>query len=431
MGGDQRTHPADASYRPLGGPEAWADVPVDDEAQARGAERLRAVRAEAPAWADLVTRGASLAAAHQSAALAGLYGGGRVDAMALFAGASPSTLEPDVAAHVRAGHDAVHIASRWAPGGLSADAIRRLHAVACAPQVTHRVDGAHDHVLGHGDYKHHPNHVAAGAGRWRPAVPVDGVRAETARLAEALGRDRAGKLAPVVGAAYALHALHHVRPFADGNGRVARVLACATLLDATGLPLLAFADDAGDYAGALAAAEDGNPAALVRFVEQRWTAAVELVDGLFAAGEAERADGPLPAWKRRAAAAERLAVLLPGAARAALGRHRDRRDLGWMSPLAGTDVVAVRAPPGPDTAGVGLRCPLPSGAVLDETLHVDAHPLACDDAVVVRASVACLVLELDPAALLPRPSDGVCSALDAWLDRVVTSLAVAVAAESD
>ena len=77
-----------------------------------------------------------------------------------------------------------------------------------------------------------PRTVAAdGAGR--PGRPGDG----RPRRPTCAARAFAG-LHPVVQAAYLLHALDHVQPFADGNGRVGRALAGGCLLRAAGIPYL-------------------------------------------------------------------------------------------------------------------------------------------------------------------------------------------------
>ena len=436
MGGDLRSSEADALYRPLGDLDAWAAVAVDAAAWDHGLRRMEALRTSAPDWADMVARGAVLAAAHQSGALAGLYPADRASALALLAGeATPSTVGgPEVGAHVRAGAAAMVVAG---DGGVSEAHLRRLHAIACAPQVTHAVDGSDDHVLGHGDYKHHPNSVPDPdrPGGWRAAAPVDDVRGETARLVGALASERLARLHPVVRAAFALHGVHHIRPFAAGNGRVARALAAAPLLETVGLPLLVLADQAADYRRALAAADDGDPARLVELVQRRCDEVVDLLTGL-AAGAAEEVGGggALQRWRRRSDAALRLRTSVAAGASRALDRHRARTDLGWLAPLEGAGVDAGRRPARVrplQAATVVVRAPLPSGASVDETLSIDGHPLDVDGAVVVSAALAELRLDLELTALVPEVSAPAAAALEAWLERVVTALAVRVAAEGD
>ena len=433
MGGDLRSSEADALYRPLGDLDAWAAASVDGAAWDHDLRRMEELRTGAPHWADMTAFGTLVAAAHQSAALAGLYPSDRSTAVALVAGeATPAALGDEIGAHVRAGVAALVAAT---DGGVSEERLRRLHAIACAPQVTHSVDGRDDHVLGHGDYKHHPNSVpdADRPGGWQAAAPVDDVRAETARLVEALAGDRLARLHPAVRGAFALHGVHHVRPFAAGNGRVGRVLASVPLLETVGLPLVVFADDAGPYRRALAAADEGDPAPLVDVVRRRCTDLVVLLTGLAArAAEDEEGCRPLQRWRQRADAAVRLHALVAAAAERVLDRHRARTDLGWLSPLDGADVAATPAVGGRphDAATVVVRVPLPSGRFVAETLSIDAHPLDVDSAVVVSAALAELRLDLELTALEPG-APAPATALEAWLERAVTALAVRVAAEGD
>lgn len=437
MGADQRSHPADALYRPLRGLEQWAAAPVDTPAWDKDLAGLDALRTQDPVWMDMVGRGALLAAAHQSGALASLYPDDRDLALALLSGEAPSSTigSSEAAAHVGAGYAALRLA---AEGGASERWFRRLHAVACAPQITHAVPGGaghQDHVLGHGDYKHHPNHVPDGSGGWLVTAPVDGVRAEMARLIDMLGSASFTGLHPVVRAAFSLHAVHHIRPFAAGNGRVARAVASAPLLAATSLPLLVFTDDAAECHDARMAAEHGDVAILVRFIQQRCARLVELLGDLADARATEPCEaGPIHQWRRQVDAAHQLHSLLVPAAERALDRHRARTDLGWLSNLAETTVmtdataVTGAAPAAPP---VVLSSPLPFGPPLEETLSIDAHPLSGDPIVVLSAEVAELSLDVDLAELLPQVSGSCAATLDAWLDRVVTSAAVSVAAQSN
>ncbi|MGH9282356.1 MAG: Fic family protein, partial [Acidimicrobiales bacterium] len=274
-GDDHVPDGVDDLYRPPRDADAWAAATVDGSTWEAVVGRHRHLTAGDPELAALAGQGARLAAAHQSGALAGLYEAPRLVALALLGSGSLACLrgdgdEPEVVGHVAAIHAALVAAERTGPDALgSEDWIRSTHALACAPQVTHPVltatGGTADHVLGHGDYKHHANHRHLGHGAWRAHAPVAAVRAELGRLAAGLAGEGT-HLHPVTRAAYALHGLHHVAPFAAGNGRVARVLASGFLLRAGAGPLLIFAADRARYDGALAAAADGHPAPLVDLV---------------------------------------------------------------------------------------------------------------------------------------------------------------------
>ena len=370
---------ADPLYRPLPPLARWTAARVDHAAWDGAVERIRRLRAEDPDWGDMVARGALLAAAYRSGALDGLYDADHEATLALVHGETlPATLAEPVGDHVRANYDALCLA---AGSGVSDASIRRIHEVASRPQLTHRVrvgEVLQDHVLGGGEYKHHPNHVLGADGRWQPTAPVAVVRAEMARVVEAATSATFGAVHPVARAAYLHDALLHVQPFADGNGRVARALAGACLLGAAGVPLLAV--------------EPGG--AGVGPVER---AVVALVDLLAGPGP----PGALHDWRRRAEGGRALRAALVPAVERALARHQTNR---WGADLSAATV----------TAGDEVTIVVPG--TVAERLTVDAHPL-----------------DGGPVAVVARKArlrhDTGSNGLDAWLDRVVSTLALRVAAE--
>jgi hypothetical protein len=107
------------------------------------------------------------------------------------------------------------------------------------------------------------------------------------------------------------------------------------------------------------------------------------------------------------------------AAEAALDRHRRRADLGWLSPL--TEAVV-------DPSLLVLRDP---STGVTETIEVDAHPLADERVVILRAPEAGRRLDVAPADVVPSPSGALAARLDGWLDRVVSTLALRAAAASE
>ncbi len=410
---------ADELYRPLDGVVQWAAAAV-------GAPAGPVARLGPPttAWAELLDRGALLAAAHQSGALDGMHDGDRRVALSLLRGLSPvAALPADVGDHVRANDAALRRVIGAGPAELASEPfIRDLHRVACRPQLTHPVrgeTGVHDHVLATGDFKHHPNHGRAASGGWVAHVPVADLAGEMGRFLESLGGDDFAALPPVARAAYAHHGLSHVAPFADGNGRVARALATAHLWPATGVPLLVFADQSQEYDHAVVAAAGGDAAALLGFLADRARDLVELLDGLRAAGPTTPEEGgALDRWQAGTEAAAAVATLLPGAVDRAITRHRRRSDLGWLSAL--TDATVEPGPP------LVIRDPITGVA---EQVDVDGHPVDGKGLLALRAREAGLTLEAPPAALLPSVSDAFGSQLDGWLDRAVSTLALRVAAE--
>ena len=455
------TDHADALYQPLVAPDRWqeASYAVDRSQWRAVIERMAALGEEATAWADMVGRGMVLMAAYRSGAMAGLYGCDDAVALGLLAGtATPSGCGPVAGPHVMANHAAVLIALAGAPAGpagpafspsgnsnpagavLSAPAgadyehwVRRIHAVACGPQVTHTVatgHGVHDHVLGHGDYKHHPNHVRTEAGRWRALVPVAGIGEEMANLVGWLASPAYAALHPVARAAYVLYALHHVGPFAAGNGRVARAMAGGQLLAAGSVPLVVPTDATVAYRGGLDTADDGAPGRLVRFVERRCANLVGLASALHDRPAGREEAAALDRWRARVGAAHRLQAMLPAAVEGALLRHRRRTDLGWMADLAAAAVECTGSgndAPRFEVAPLSIRVPLAGGTVVEELLVIDPHPVVGEgDVVVLRAPEAEVEIQVRPEEVAPQSDLG--RRVDELVERTVTALAVRAAA---
>jgi hypothetical protein len=346
-------------------------VPVDEPAWAAAVGRLEALDRDDPDRAAMLRRGALLAAAFQSAVLDGVIEADRGLADSLLAGrASLSSLDDEERDHVRANLDALQLARDVT---ISETSIRRLHAMACAPQLTHEVlvdDQVQDHVMAHGDYKHHPNHIRLDGGGWLATAPVALIRPEMARLVDLAGTQDFAELHPVLQAAWLHGALLHIQPFADGNGRVARALAGGVLLRAAGVPLVVH----------------DEPVEVLRAV-------VDVVDRMAAADT-----GALDAWRRRSASADDLRRQLVPALEAALRRPDPGRRANVSRATVGADLV-VRVP----------------GVDVDEVLVIDAHPL--DD-----GSVSVTAKEAGVRLVAGEP-------VEPWVERVVQVLALRVAAE--
>ena len=412
----------DLLYRPLEGPLDWtaASAAVDDGQWALAVAARSALASEAPAWSALAGRGTLVAGAYQSGGLAGLYTVGDPLARRLAAGvAAASDVGPRAAPHVRALAAAVRSAA--GPSVASGAGLCHLHATACHPQLHHSVQAGsgdwHDHVLGHGDLKHHANHRPVSAGGWVARAPVSAVVDETGRLAEWLGSWAYAGLHPAARAAYALHALSHVGPFAAGNGRVGRTIATAVLLDAAGLPLWVPAADGRAYRQAISAADDGDRTALVRFVVDQTTALAQLLTTLHAEAGGAEEQAALARWTAREDAARLLIEQAAAAAEKALARHQSRTDLGWLADLSGATVTAGDL--------IVLSAPVDGGGPVDETLAVDPHPLeGAADQVILRAREADLAL----TTTVEQMAAGGPPELPDMVERAVTALALRAAA---
>ncbi len=364
---------ADSLYRPLGFP---APAAVDDAGWAEAVRRLGAVRAQQPEWTAMVDRGMSLAAGYQSGALDGLYPIDWALVMALARGEATLASVGEVALpHVRANVAALRLATDV---DVSEESVRRIHGVACGPQLTHPVrvgDHVQDHVLAAGDYKHHPNH-RFDHGHWHPAAPVALVDAEMASFVERASAD----LHPVARATYLHDGLLHIAPFADGNGRVARALAGGCLMRAAAVPFLPAAGG-GVYESAMA-----------------------LIDVL----TAPPAESPaLDRWRVQEAAGDAARARLVTELTEALVRFGQRVDR--RADLSAAVVVGDRA--------IAIRVPAPA---VVETILVEAHRDEGDGPVLASAVEAALRTEVGAHVDLAR-----------WADRVVATLALRVAAELD
>jgi Fic family protein len=287
----------DALYQGLPPFAAWAgaSIPTDlwQQAGAILAERKASVPPDI--LAELVEQ-AMRTAAIDTGAIEGLYEVDRGFTFSVAAMASAWQAEiteekgPDVAALVLAQRRAYDLAldAATAETPLSEAWIRRLHEVVCAAQHAYPVrtsQGPQFHELPKSTYKRYPNHIRKADGREHAFSPVTDTPAEMHRFVEVLRSKEFQDAHPVIQAAYAHYALATIHPFADGNGRVARVLASVYLLRATSLPLVIWADQKADYLDALAAADEGRSQRFVDFVlSQAVDLQREIADRLSTAG---------------------------------------------------------------------------------------------------------------------------------------------------
>jgi hypothetical protein len=364
---------------------------VDEAAWAEAVGALAQLQQDHPEWTVMVTRGVLVATAYQSPALDGLYPADPEVGLALLRGEPAFASVGDIAGpHLRANFEALLVAIGT---GVSEDGIRRIHEVACRPQLHHpvEVDGhLQDHVLAAGDYKHHPNHVRTADGGWRATAPVAQLESEMAQIVATANSPEFAGLHLAVQAAYLNHALLHVQPFADGNGRVGRALAGAILLRSGCPPVYLMADDVDAYLDAR------TPAETVAVVQRA-------VSGVARTLASFDHDGPLVTrWRKQEAAGRALQEKLAAGVVAALKRHA--ADPSRRADLSGAAVEL----------GAAITIRVPSAGV-EEVITVDAHPLD-DGALTAMAREAGLRFK-SRAKIAP------------WLDRVVSTLALRTAAE--
>lgn len=126
---------------------------------------------------------------------------------------------------------------------------------------------------GGGRYKTVPNMIGKSA--HVPLPPWDTAQA----MDELAGWLQAGTGEPVLDAAVVHAWLTHIHPFADGNGRMARLLANLALIQAHFPPLLLRSGtDRGQYLDALAASDDGDILPLYHFFVDALRRVVKLME---------------------------------------------------------------------------------------------------------------------------------------------------------
>jgi Fic family protein len=284
----------DASYRPIDEFEAWADLPLDVALWHQYADRLREQRRQlGDRGLDRAVRGAMRAAAFDSGAIEGLYPADRgftitaaFQASAWEAGLRErgAVTEELVAGQLRGYELALDAATKRLP--ISEAWIRTLHEEVSAGQQTYTVRtaiGTQEHALPRGVYKIASNHVLLTDGRFHAYAPPTEVPSEMHRLVTEMGSPRFEAAHPVLQAAYAHHALTQIHPFADGNGRVARILASVFLFRAESIPLVVFAGQRETYLEALRRADGGDRSVFVDFLLDRSIDTLDLLSNLLAA----------------------------------------------------------------------------------------------------------------------------------------------------
>ena len=254
----------EASYEPFRGAAAWRRVHVDNSRWTRYAHILarQVGAAGADAWLDVQDR-LFRAAALESGALDGLFPANPEltttvlsSSVSLPAADIPDRVELVAECHRRA----LILASEVAADGraVTENLMAVLQDVITESQSTYTVttdQGRNVEVeLPRRQYKPVSNYLVLPHGRLAVFAPAGGVAAEMQRLASELASPEFNGLHPAVQAAYAHYAITAIHPFADGNGRLARVVASIFLIRSAGVPLLVFADQWPSYYQALEAA---------------------------------------------------------------------------------------------------------------------------------------------------------------------------------
>lgn len=149
---------------------------------------------------------------------------------------------------------------------LTTSFIKELHALITRAQTTYDATDALGRrvraTLNHGRYKTLPNNVRRGDGTLLKFAPPEQVNGEVERLVE--WYNGMSDVHPILSAAWLHHRFVQIHPFQDGNGRVARALAAASLEQHQYPPPVVNRHHRDSYLEALDGANDGDLAPLAR-----------------------------------------------------------------------------------------------------------------------------------------------------------------------
>ena len=282
----------DAQYRPFPDFQTFcAAVAVDTDLWERIAAGLQQKRTDASADFDRAVEVALRAAAVDTGAIEGLYKVDRGFTVTVAEEQPGWEAEADkkgaafrqlFASQLRGYELALELAAGDTP--INEAWIRELHSEITAGQPTYQawiptLERYQQQVLPRGQYKTRPNHVRRADGGCHAYAPVDDVPMEMQRLLEQMRSPEFGAAHPSLQAAYAHYALVVIHPFADGNGRVARAIASASLIKSCGVPLVIWSDQDDEYLNALSVADRGNYQTFVDFMFHCAIQATQLITG--------------------------------------------------------------------------------------------------------------------------------------------------------
>ncbi len=114
------------------------------------------------------------------------------------------------------------------PWPITEAVVRELHLEICKNQETYLVEtsaGRQEQILPKGEYKQQPNNVLTIDGSLFKYCPPERVSSEMHVLVDTLRSEEFSTAHPVLQSSWSHHAFVLIHPFADGNGRVARLLA--------------------------------------------------------------------------------------------------------------------------------------------------------------------------------------------------------------
>jgi Sulfotransferase family/Fic/DOC family len=340
----------EASYRPFEPALEWRGVRCDADRWGRHAEALRAAvgRADSLAW-ERVRAGFLQAAALDSSALAKLIRPvpelTTVVLRSAVGDGGWSSLVEATGVVVECHRRALVVAADAAAAGrpMDEDLIARLQDLIVESQRTYTVtvEGGdrRELELPRRQYKLVSNFLRRTDHRLVPFAPVSGVAEEMRRLSFELASEAFADLHPVAQSAYIHLALIRIHPFADGNGRLGRTLACMPLLREVGLPQLILADQWPTYLRALDDSNEGDPRPMVELLLAAQINSMDLARSLVGAGSSVGGGVAAPA---RTTSAERILLdLVAVHLREAVGAPPSDRPVAVTRAVGDADAVRV------------------------------------------------------------------------------------------
>jgi Fic family protein len=329
---------------------------------------------------------------------------------------------------------------------LTESLLRQLHEQVCRTQENYEAQtptGPQEHRLPRGEYKRTHNYPRKPNGEVFVYAPPEATASEMGRLIAEVATPEFVAAHPAVQAAYGHYAFVTIHPFADGNGRVARLLASIFLLRALSIPLVIWRDQRSTYLDALSAADTGSLQEFYRFVfdravnaandlslrikttasDQTLQAAEERVE-LLLRGQTGLAHAEIQAIGARifeasiaAIESARASVALPAEvyweSAAQSGVSRQREGYRALDPRAN------------EVWGVALRCNQPVGVALPLTIlpYVANAPESSFDFVIDAVRNEPLELGVRVSEVYPALSEAFERRVRRWAKQAVATLA--------
>jgi prophage maintenance system killer protein len=145
-----------------------------------------------------------------------------------------------------------------------------MHSALLRHVETHRVQNQFgeffDARLEKGVYKTHSNNPMRPDGSIHEYCPPEQVASEMDRLVALYNEHAKRVIPPEIEAAWLHHAFTQIHPFADGNGRLGRMLASLVFIRAGSFPLVVTRDHRTNYIDRLEKADRGGLSEFVKFV---------------------------------------------------------------------------------------------------------------------------------------------------------------------